>query len=103
MEQLSNTETDLKNSAVCKKSMYHFADMMMSLTLNMGNWWECSGDEIYAINLRQSSLLAQGDEYHRRGENQALISISSRHKLIKNRFHCGRFDRVFLQILFRLI
>ena len=100
MKQLSNTETDLKNSVVCKKSVYHFANMMMSLTLNVGNWWECSGDEIYAMNLRQSCLVAQGDEYHRRGENQALIL---RHKVIKNRFHCGRFDRVFLQILLRLI
>ena len=23
----------------------------MSLTLNEGNWWECSGDELWATNL----------------------------------------------------
>ena len=28
----------------------------MSLALNVGNWWECSGKEIWAMNVRQSNL-----------------------------------------------
>ena len=44
----------------------------MRLALNVCKWWECSGDELWAINLRRSNFVAQGDECHRRGGNQAL-------------------------------
>ena len=33
----------------------------MSLALNEGNWWECSGDGLWAMNLRRSNFVAQGD------------------------------------------
>ena len=44
----------------------------MSLELNARKWWECSGDELWTMNLRQPSFVAQDDECHRRGGNQAL-------------------------------
>ena len=28
----------------------------MSLALYEGNWWECSDDELWAINLRRSNF-----------------------------------------------
>ena len=31
----------------------------MSLALNVDNWWECSGDELWAMNLRRSNFVAQ--------------------------------------------
>ena len=43
----------------------------MSLALNVGNWWECSGDELSAMSLRRSNFVAQGDKCDRRGKNQA--------------------------------
>ena len=43
----------------------------MSLALNEGNWWECSGDELWPMNLRRSNFVAQGDKCDRRGWNQA--------------------------------
>ena len=44
----------------------------MSLALNEGNWWECSGDKLRAMNLRRSNFVAQGDKSDRPGGNQAL-------------------------------
>ena len=48
----------------------------MKLPLNVRNWWECSGDELWAKNLSRSNFVAQGDKSDRRGENQALKSVS---------------------------
>ena len=39
----------------------------MSLALNVRNGWEYSGDELSAMNLRQTNLAAQGDECHHCG------------------------------------
>ena len=50
----------------------------MSLALNVGNWWECSGNELWAMNLRRSNFVAQGDKCDRRGGNQALVNPKSR-------------------------
>ena len=44
----------------------------MSLELNARQWWECSGDELWAMNLRRPNFVAQDDECHRRSGNQAL-------------------------------
>ena len=33
----------------------------MSFALNAGSWWQCSGDKLWALNLRRSSLVAQCD------------------------------------------
>ena len=30
----------------------------MSLALHVGNWWECSGDELCTMNLRRSNFIA---------------------------------------------
>ena len=46
----------------------------MSLALNARQWWECSGDELWAINLRRPNFVAQDDKCHRRGGNQALTN-----------------------------
>ena len=43
----------------------------MSLQLNARKWWESSGDELWAINLRRPNFVAQHDDCHRRGGNQA--------------------------------
>ena len=32
---------------------------MMSLALNVGNWWESCGDELWATNPRQSNFVTQ--------------------------------------------
>ena len=48
----------------------------MSLVLTVGNWWECSGDELWEMSLRQSNFVADGDKYNRRGGNQALNKIA---------------------------
>ena len=45
---------------------------MMSLELNARKWWECSGDELWTMNLRRPNFVAQDDECQRRGGNQAL-------------------------------
>ena len=45
---------------------------MMSLELNARQWWECSGDELWAMNLRRPNFVVQDDECQRRGGNQAL-------------------------------
>ena len=45
----------------------------MSLALNEGNWWECNGDELWAMNLRRSNFVAQGDKSDCRSGNQALL------------------------------
>ena len=34
----------------------------MSLALNVGNRWECSDDKLWAMNLRRSNFVAQGDK-----------------------------------------
>ena len=34
----------------------------MSFALNVCNWGECSGVELWAMNLRQSYFVAQGDK-----------------------------------------
>ena len=31
----------------------------MSLALNVGNWWECSGVELWAMNLRRLNFVDQ--------------------------------------------
>ena len=50
----------------------------MSLALNEGNWWECSGDKLWAMNLKQSNFVAQGDKCDRCGRNQVLeVSLST--------------------------
>ena len=46
----------------------------MSLALNEGNWWECSDDELWAINLRRSNFTVHGDKCDRHDGNQALIN-----------------------------
>ena len=43
----------------------------MSLALNEGNWWECSGDEPLAMNQRRSNFVVQGDKFDWLGGNQA--------------------------------
>ena len=43
----------------------------MSLELNARKWWEFSGDELCAINLRRPNFVAQDDGCHRRGGNEA--------------------------------
>ena len=50
---------------------------MMSLALSARKWWECSGDELWAMNLRRPDFVAQDDECHRRGGNQALDEMKS--------------------------
>ena len=47
----------------------------MSLALNVGNWWESSGDELWATNPRRSNFVAQGNKCDRRGGNQALLDF----------------------------
>ena len=45
--------------------------MAVSLAPNVGKWWECSGDELWAMNLRRSNFVAQGDKCDCIGGNQA--------------------------------
>ena len=47
----------------------------MSLDLNARKWWECYGDELWAMNLGRPNFIAQDDECHRRGGNQAVKSL----------------------------
>ena len=47
----------------------------MSLELNTRKWWECSGDELWAMNLRRPNFVAQDDECYRRTGNQALSKL----------------------------
>ena len=44
----------------------------MSLELNARKWWKSSGDKLWAMNLRRPNFVAQDDECHRHGGNQAL-------------------------------
>ena len=44
----------------------------MSSALNARKCWECSSDELWAMNLRRPNFFAQDDECHRCGGNQAL-------------------------------
>ena len=46
----------------------------MSLELNADKWWGCTGDELWTMNLRRPTFVAQDDECHRRGGKQALIN-----------------------------
>ena len=39
--------------------------------MNVRSWWECSGDEPWAMNLVRLNFVAQGDECLRHGESQA--------------------------------
>ena len=43
---------------------------MMSLALNVGNWWESGGDELWATNPRPSNFVTQGDKFDHPGGNQ---------------------------------
>ena len=45
---------------------------MMSLALNLSDWWECSSDKFRVLNMRRSNFIAQGDACYRCGGNQAL-------------------------------
>ena len=47
----------------------------MSLELNARKWWECFGDELWAMNLRRPNFVAQDNEFHRRGGNRALFTL----------------------------
>ena len=40
------------------------------LSTDEGNWCECSGDELWAMNLRQSNFVVQGDKSDRRAGEQ---------------------------------
>ena len=44
----------------------------MSSARNARKCWECSSGELWAMNLRRPNLVAQDDECHRCGGNQAL-------------------------------
>ena len=48
---------------------------MNSFSTECRSWWECSDDELRAINLQRSNIVAQGHELHRHGGNQALIAF----------------------------
>ena len=57
----------------------------MSLELNARKSWECSGNELWVINLRRPNFVAQDDECHRRGGKQALtVSIKKMLLLFQN-------------------
>ena len=54
--------------------MYHVLNLRKThlvkgdeLSTECGYWWECSGDEPRAMNLRRSKFIAQGDKRDRRG------------------------------------
>ena len=65
------------------------------LSLNVHNWWECSGDKFWAMNLRQSNFVTQGDECYDHGWNQAKINL----ELIQLNFQCTVFVANFGQII----
>ena len=44
---------------VCQKGPY--------IPTNVGNWWKCSGNELLAINLRQSNFFTQSNKCDRHG------------------------------------
>ena len=44
----------------------------MTIEVNARKCWECYGDELWAIYLRRPNFVAQDNECHRRGGNQAL-------------------------------
>ena len=48
----------------------------MSVELNVQKWWECSSDELWAMNLRRLNCVAQDDQCHRCGGNQALLQMA---------------------------
>ena len=45
---------------------------MKSLALNVRNWWECTGDELWAMILGRSNIDAQGDQFLCCSGSQAL-------------------------------
>ena len=45
----------------------------MSLALNVRNWRELSGNNLWAMNLRRLNFFAQGHKCDRCGENQAKL------------------------------
>ena len=47
------------------------------LSTECGNWWECSGKELWVMNLRRSNFVAQSDKCDRRGGNRALKKSKS--------------------------
>ena len=70
----------------------------MSLALNEGNWWECSGDKLWAMNLKQSNFVAQGDKCDRCGRNQVLEVSSSTFLYIPKRQMIKKPFEAFLNI-----
>ena len=46
---------------------------MMSLALNVDNWWESCDDELWGTNARRSNFVTQAAKWDRRGGNQALM------------------------------
>ena len=56
-----------------------FLEKTMSLELKAREWWECSGDELWAVNLRRPNFVAQDDECPHRGGSQALKNMSCDH------------------------
>ena len=57
---------------VAYKKMYYVLNLRKTHLIK-GNWWECSDDELWAMNLRWSNLVAEGDKSDRRSGNQALL------------------------------
>ena len=45
---------------------------MKSFNTECCSWWECSGDELWTMNLEQCNVVAQCNEFHLCGGNQAL-------------------------------
>ena len=55
----------------------------MSLELNARKLCECSGDELWAMNLRPPNFVSENDECHRRGGNQAKCCDENSFSLAK--------------------
>ena len=66
---------------------------MMSLALNVGNWWETCGHEIWATNPRRSNFIAQGHKCDCCGGNQAWVvyQLSLFSDYLR---HCGCFEEL---------
>ena len=79
----------------------------MSLALNVGNRWECSDDKLWAMNLRRSNFVAQGDKCDRRGGNQTLSSLCccvSPYLVINDlHFFTKQFSENFSNLLFTFV
>lgn len=48
----------------------------MSLKLDACKWWENSGDELWAMNMKRPNFVTKDDKCHRRDGNQALIKLN---------------------------